>query len=61
MKNSKEEVGVTNFFSNIGLFAGALSSGAILEYIDFNLLYIIAALLLFIGTSVVYLSSKKLE
>ncbi len=61
LKNSKEEVGVTNFFSNIGLFAGALSSGAILEYIDFNLLYIIAALLLFIGTSVVYLSSKKLE
>ncbi len=61
LKNGKEEVGVSNFFSNIGLFIGSLSSGLILEWIGFTTLYLTSAFLLVLGISIIYISSKKLE
>lgn len=61
LRRGKQAVGIFNFFSNIGLLIGSLSSGVILRYLNFDLLYVIAALLLLIGTLIVHLSSKKME
>lgn len=58
LKHGKSETGFTNFFSNIGLLIGAISSGLIIQLIDFELLYIISGLLLSIGLLITYYSNK---
>ncbi|HIQ13161.1 MAG TPA: MFS transporter [Thermoprotei archaeon] len=58
LKHGKSEIGFTNFFGNIGLLTGAVSSGLIIQLIGFELLYIISALLLSIGLLITYYSNK---
>ena len=61
LRRGREEVGTANFFSNMGLFIGALISGYIVYTLDYFWLYVSSTILLITGIYLTYKANKVEE